>query len=308
MKIIFMGSPDFALPTLQALHKSDEHDVIAVYSQPPKPAGRGKKLRSCPVHTFADEYGIPAYTPASLKSSEVQAEFATNQADVAVVAAYGLLLPQAILDTPQHGCINVHPSALPRWRGAAPLQRTIMAGDTASAMCIMQMAAGLDTGDVLWRETVAIPETMNAGELHDRMANLGAHGILETLQHIQNGTLTATPQTEDGVTYAQKITKEEAQIEWSQSAKQIYDHIRGLSPFPGAFFTYRGEKIKVFDAKYTPSSPNEKAGILSDQNTFSITCANGIISPKTLQRAGKQRMAVSDFLNGFEWVVGERLG
>lgn len=304
MKIIFMGSPNFALPTLAALHDSAEHEVVAVYSQPPKPAGRGKKLRPCPVHTFAEEHAIPAFTPASLKTEDVQAEFAAHQADVAVVAAYGLLLPQAILDMPAHGCINVHPSALPRWRGAAPLQRTIMAGDTTSAMCIMQMEAGLDTGDVLWRKEVDVPEDMTAGELHDQMATLGATGILETISLIEKGSLAPKPQSEEGVTYAQKISKEEARIDWARPAKEIHDHIRGLSPFPGAWFEYRGERIKLLNADYAVT-PNTKSGPLSAHEGFSIHCTDGYIIPKTLQRAGKKAMDVKEFLNGFEWDAGE---
>jgi methionyl-tRNA formyltransferase len=211
LRVIFMGTPQFAVPTLEAIMASS-HQLVGVYSQPPRPAGRGQKVTKSPIHLLAEQHSIPVFTPTSLKSSEAQAEFAALQADVAVVAAYGLLLPQAILDAPKHGCINIHPSALPRWRGAAPIQRTIMAGDTTTDCCIMQMDAGLDTGAVLARETCVIPEHFTTGDLHDVMAKTGARMTVQVLSTLSS--LTPIPQSVDGVTYANNITIVDQYIDW----------------------------------------------------------------------------------------------
>lgn len=287
MRITFMGTPDFALPTLQALIDAADHEVVAVYSQPPRPSGRGMRETPSPIHQLAQKHSIPVFTPASLKSLEIQAQFASHASDLAVVAAYGLLLPQAILDAYPHGCLNIHPSDLPRWRGAAPIQRTIMAGDTMSAMCIMQMNAGLDTGDVLLRQPVRVNDGMNAGEFHDKMATLGAECLLKTLE--LHGRLEAVVQSEDGITYAHKISKDEAMIDWSQSSVQILNHIRGLNPYPAAQCIVAGEIIKVFAAE-----------IASGAAPLTFTCGDGqYIRITQLQRAGKKRMGVDDALRGW---------
>ncbi|MFZ4125622.1 MAG: methionyl-tRNA formyltransferase [Rickettsiales bacterium] len=293
-RVVFMGTPQFAVPTLQSLIAS-EHQVIAVYSQPPRPAGRGQKVTKSPIHLLAEQYSIPVFTPTSLKSPEAQAEFAAVGADVAVVAAYGLLLPQAILDAPKHGCINIHPSALPRWRGAAPIQRTIMAGDTTTDCCIMQMEAGLDTGPVLAREAFAIPEHFNAGDLHDAMAQMGARMTLEVLNALQS--LTPTPQSEDSVTYAQKITKEDQKIDWSQSAQNILNQIRGLCPSPAATTIIHDEVIKLFSAKVEPYSGTTKpTGTVLD-DALLVQCGAGTaLRILELQRPNKARMQASDAL------------
>ena len=231
MKVIFMGTPEFSVPVLEALHRA--HDVVCVYCQPPRPAGRGKQERPTPVHAKALELGLPVRHPARLKDPADQAEFAALKADVAVVVAYGLILPQPVLDAPKHGCLNIHASLLPRWRGAAPIHRAIMAGDAQTGICIMQMEAGLDTGPVLLREALAIGPTETTAELHDRLSALGARLIIEALDRLPR--LTPVPQPEQGVTYAAKIDKAEARVDWSRPAPEIARQINGLSPFPGAW-------------------------------------------------------------------------
>lgn len=293
MKVIFMGTPDFAVPTLAALIAS-EHDVIAVYSQPPRPAGRGHKEQPSPVHQLAASHGIPVYHPVSLKGEAEQQAFAALSADVAVVAAYGLLLPPPILSGTRLGCINVHPSDLPRWRGAAPLQRTIMAGDATSAMCIMQMDVGLDTGDVLLRQSAAIPDNWNAGDLHDHMAQLGAAMILDTLA--QHDSLTPAPQSADGVTYAHKITKEQLRINWSLPAREVLNHIRGLAPYPAATAMLGDELLKITQA--TLAEDSGAAGTALD-DALLIACGDGALRITELQRAGKKRMSADEVLRGF---------
>lgn len=296
-----MGTPAFALPTFKALNES-AHEVVAVYSQPPRPAGRGQKLTPSPVHAYADEQGIQVFTPTSLKSEEEQKTFADHKADIAVVIAYGLLLPKSILEAYPMGCINVHPSDLPRWRGAAPLQRTIMAGDKETAICIMQMDEGLDTGDVLLREEIDLYDEPNAGTLHDRFADQAGPMVLQTLDGLENGSITPQKQSDEGITYAKKITKEECRINWNKPAEEIYHLIRGLSPAPGAYFLCNGEKIKVFDSelmcKTDKEFTNRKPGeILS--GTLDIKCGSGVICLHELQRPGKKRMRSNEFLQGF---------
>ncbi len=309
MRIIFMGSPDFAVPTLEALVASD-HEVIAAYAQAPKPAGRGHKLRPCPVHAYAEEHNIPVFTPASLKGEEEQTQFASLNAEVAVVAAYGMLLPKAILEAPTHGCINVHPSDLPRWRGAAPLQRALMAGDTQTAMCIMQMDEGLDTGDILWRKEVKIEEWYDAGLLHHHMAEHGAEGILETLTLIESGNHIPQKQSEHGVTYAKKIDKAEAKIDWNRSSREIFNHIRALSPYPGAYFTYKDEKIKVLQAVYIEEDFDEHSqvipGEIGKRFLLDVRCGDGkLLALARLQRQGKKPMEAKEFMNGFSFNEGD---
>lgn len=299
-----MGTPDFAVPTLRYLIESGQQ-VVAVYSQPPRPAGRGHKLQPSPVQLLAEQHGIPVYTPTSLKSPEVQAEFRAHQADASIVAAYGLLLPQAILDAYPMGCINVHPSKLPRWRGAAPLQRTIMAGDKTTAMCIMQMAAGLDTGDILWQKNMEIVEGTTAGELHDTMASLAGEAVVQTLQGLRAGTITPQPQSAEGVTYATKISKEEAKIDWTKPAEEVLAHIHGLSPYPTAYFEYLGEKIKVLKATLDFKQGGNSGEVLD--NNLTIACGSGTIHPTLIQRAGKKPMSTEEMLRGFAIPQGTRL-
>ncbi len=287
MRIIFMGSPDFAVPALKALIDSPEHDVIAVYSQPPRPAGRGQKEQPTAIHRYASEHGIEVRTPITLKEPATQAEFAALNADVAVVAAYGLLLPMPILTGCRLGCINIHPSLLPRWRGAAPIQRTIMAGDKETGIAIMQMDKGLDTGAVLALERLAVPAGSTSATLHDILAVKGAGLLLDTLSKLE--TITPIPQSEEGVTYAQKITKEEAAINWNQPAESIDNLIRGLTPWPTAYFTWQGENIKVFEAVIVPHTGTESPGTVLDQQ-LTIACTHNALRPTLIQRPGKKPM------------------
>ena len=292
LRLIFMGSPDFAVPCLQMLIDSP-HEVVAAYCQPPRPAGRGHKLRPTPVQQLAEKYEIPVHYPKSLKSLEEQEIFAQYQADAAIVAAYGLILPQAILDAPKRGCINVHPSKLPRWRGAAPLQRTIMAGDSEISLCIMQMEAGLDTGPILREEPYPITDGTTAGELHDVMAQKAGPAILKVLTEQPK----AITQAETGVTYAEKISKAEARINWAKPATTVRQHILGLSPFPAAYFELNGEKIKVLDCNLSTELSTSPGEALDDQLT--IACGEGSIQLTRLQRAGKKAMNAQDLLRGF---------
>jgi methionyl-tRNA formyltransferase len=299
MKVVFMGTPQFALPTLKALAESS-HEIVAVYTQPPRPAGRGQKDTPSPVHQYALENNIPVYTPTSLKTPEAQAEFAAHKADVTVVVAYGLLLPKPILEAYPRGCINVHPSKLPRWRGAAPIQRTIMAGDKETSICIMQMDAGLDTGDILYEETEFVPDFADSGELHDMLAEQAGPMILLTLDALQKGSITPRKQSSEGVTYAKKITKEECRIDWNQPAEHIKNQIRGLSPSPGAYFMYKGEKIKVFTASASSMRHfSDVAPGTTIDNHLVVACGKGILSMQELQRAGKSPLMSQEFLKGF---------
>jgi methionyl-tRNA formyltransferase len=288
MRVIFMGTPDFAVPALQALVDSAEHEVIAAYSQPPRPAGRGLKETPSPVQLLAEKHSIPVFTPTSLKTPEAQEQFRAHAADVAVVVAYGLLLPQAILEAPKHGCINIHPSALPRWRGAAPLQRTIMAGDPFTEICIMQMDKGLDTGPVIARHAHMIAPDTTAGALHDTLSEEAPPLLLQVLHQLERGTAQATAQPEDGITYADKISKAEALLDLSQPAQSVYQKILGLSPTPGAYIEHEGERIKILGAS------------LTKKNDFPLHCADGMVYPTMLQRAGKKRMGIEEFLAGFK--------
>lgn len=302
-----MGTPAFAVPTLQALLDS-HHEVVAVYSQPPRPAGRGKKEQPSPIHLLAEKHAIPVLTPTSLKGAEVQAEFAAHGADAAIVVAYGLLLPEAILKACPMGCINVHPSALPRWRGAAPLACTLLAGDLETDICIMQMDKGLDTGDVLLRKTYALHENFTTGELHDWMSTEAAPLVLETLTGLQTGSITPEPQSDEGVCYAPKIDKEDRPIDWTLPADMVHNHIRGLSPYPSATFEFGGETIKVLRSENAHTVSFAKAGtVMNDQ--LSVACGDGgVVRLKTLQRAGKSAMSVDEFLRGFAIPKGSTLG
>ena len=332
MKIIFMGTPDFAAPTLDALVGAG-HDIVAVYSQPPRPAGRGKKLMPSPVHARADALGLEVRTPETLRDKQVQAAFAALDADVAVVAAYGLILPQAVLDAPRLGCLNVHGSILPRWRGAAPVQRAILAGDSDTGVTIMEMEKGLDTGAMRLVERTPVDDK-TAGELTDELAHMGAAMMVRVLADPDAFPPVVQPQ--DGVTYAHKIDKAESRIDWTQEAVQVERQIRAFNPFPGAFFEYQGERFRVHSAEvvgdFLPSrhprenggpSPepsvsttglemdsrfrgNDEVGIVLDTQ-LTIACASGAIRPTLIQRAGKSAMTVAELLRGFTIPEGAKL-
>ena len=298
-----MGTSEFAVPALRALVDAG-HDIAAVYSQPPRPAGRGRKLRRSPVHEFAEEAGLPVRTPASLKAEDVQAEFAALGLDAAVVASYGLILPQVILDAPRLGCINIHGSLLPRWRGAAPIERAIMAGDNETGISVMQMDAGLDTGDVLLESAMAISGSDTAGSLRARLAALGAEMVVDAMEKLETGALAPKPQTEAGATYARKIDKTEARIDWSRPASEVERLVRAMNPAPGAWFELDGQRIKILSGETVDQSgaPGE---ILDDALT--IGCGERAYRPIMVQRAGKGAMAVSDMLRGTTIPAGTRL-
>ena len=294
-----MGTPHFAVPALQALIDSP-HDVVAVYSQPPRPAGRGMAITPSPIHQLAAAHGIPVYTPVSLKQPEPQAEFANHRADIAVVAAYGLLLPQAILDAPRLGCINIHPSDLPRWRGAAPIQRTLMSGDIQTACCIIQLELGLDTGPIHLREPFIIPPTMDAGGLHDAMATMGARQVLQVLDQLSAPDAPAPrPQAATGITYAEKISKADRMLDWSRPAEALMHHIRGLSPVPAATTELNGETIKLFAAEVEAGDPTKEPGIALDNQLLINAGAGTALRLTALQRPGKSRQTAPQFLQGF---------
>jgi methionyl-tRNA formyltransferase len=302
MRIIFMGTPDFSVPVLNALVEAG-HEIAAVYCQPPRPAGRGKKDRPTPVHARAEALGLEVRHPTSLRNEEAQHDFAALNAEIAVVVAYGLILPQAVLDAPKQGCLNIHASLLPRWRGAAPIHRAIMAGDAETGICIMQMEAGLDTGPVLMRKATAIGATETTGELHDRLSAMGAELIVQSLQQIDS--LTPEAQPEDGVTYAQKIDKAEAQIDWTRPAGDVDRQIRGLSPFPGAWTMIGTERVKLLGSCL--SDQRGTAGTALD-NAFTIACGSGAVTITRAQRAGKGAQDTETFLRGMAVSMGTRLG
>ena len=292
MRIIFMGSPDFAVPTLQSLVDA-AHEVVCVYTQPPRPGGRrGKELTKTPVHQLGERLGIEVRHPTSLKSAEEQEKFAALAADVAVVAAYGLILPQAVLDAPRHGCLNVHASILPHWRGAAPIHRSIMAGDEVTGVTIMQMEAGLDTGPML--ATVRTPvEDKTTGELTEELAELGAQLMVGTLIDLE--ALQPVEQDDDAATYAKKIDKAEARIDFTQTAAEVVRQVQGLSPFPGAWFDLEGARVKLLRAEVAEGSG--KPGEVLDER-LAIACSDGALRPLELQKAGKPRMDLETFLRG----------
>lgn len=299
MRIIFMGSPMFAVPTLDALVAAG-HDVIAAYTQPPRPAGRGKAERPTAVELRARALMIEVRSPRSLKDEAEQAAFAALEADVAVVAAYGLILPQAILDAPAHGCLNVHGSLLPRWRGAAPVQRAIMAGDPTTGVTIMAMEAGLDTGPMLLKHEVII-DHKNAQQVTDELAELGARMMIDVLA---SGQFVGEPQPDAGVTYAAKISKAEARIDWGRPAIEVVRQVQGLAPFPGAWFDIAGERVKLLAAEAVDA--NGAAGEVLDEH-LTIACGTGAVRATLLQRAGKSAMHADDLLRGFAVPVGTRL-
>ncbi len=293
MKAVFMGTPDFALEALKALYSA--HDVVCVYTRAPKPAGRGHKLTPSPVQTYAEERGIPVRTPSTLKTPEELEAFKALNADVAIVAAYGMILPAAYLTAFPRGCLNIHGSILPRWRGAAPIQRAIMAGDEETGVTLMQMDAGMDTGDMLLVKKIAITPKTTAETLYEDMAKLGGEALLEGLRKLEEGTLLPRKQPEEGVTYAPKIDKGEAKIDWNLSAREIDCCRRGLSPYPGAWFMLDGERIAVIDAEPVKSEISAPVGTVVGDT---VVCKEGGLKLLTLQRQGKKPLPVADFLRG----------
>jgi methionyl-tRNA formyltransferase len=300
MRIIYMGTPDFAVPALTALAKAG-HEIVAAYSQPPRPAGRGKALRPSPVHSQAEQMGIEVRTPLSLKDAEVQAAFAALKPDIAVVAAYGLILPLPILNAPRFGCLNIHASLLPRWRGAAPIQRAILSGDNVSGVTIMDMEAGLDTGPMRAKHVTPI-EDKTAGALTEELALAGAELMVEVLDDL--AAHPPVPQPEEGVTYASKIDKAESRIDFSRDAHQIERQVRAFNPFPGAFFEYRGERFRILAAHV--EEHDGTPGELLD-NSLLIGCGHGAIRPTLIQRAGKGAMSPGELLRGYDMPAGSRV-
>ncbi|MFC7291235.1 methionyl-tRNA formyltransferase [Hirschia litorea] len=298
LKLVFMGSPDFSVPCLKAIVEAG-HEVVCVYSQPPRRAGRGKEERKTPVHAAAEALGIEVRTPKSLKSEEELKAFADLNADLAVVVAYGLILPQAVLDAPRLGCINAHASLLPRWRGAAPIQRAIMAGDDVTGVQIMQMEAGLDTGPVMASVEVEVTPCTTAGSLHDALCMAGASLLVDAISQLESGVGVFVPQSTEGIEYAHKLTNEETRIDWSLSANEVRQHIHGLSPFPGAWFEMETPKgpVRVKVLEVADSSGTGNAGEVLDDSLL-IACGENAVRLKRLQRAGKSAMSGEDFLRG----------
>ncbi len=299
LRVIFMGTPGFSVPVVEAIHAAG-HQVVAVYSQPPRPAGRrGLELVNSAVHQKAEELGLPVRTPKSLKAADEHAMFSSFDADVAVVIAYGLLLPKPILNAPRHGCFNGHASLLPRWRGAAPIQRAIMAGDEKTGMMIMKMDEGLDTGDIALVSEIPIGPEITAGELHDELSGLAAGMMVEALEKLQAGTLKLAPQSDKGVVYAKKITKSETRIDWSKPATEIHNLVRGLSPFPGAWCEIiiggNLQRVKILASRICDGKGNP-GEVLDDQLT--IACGSESISPVRLQKAGSKAMDLASFIVG----------
>jgi methionyl-tRNA formyltransferase len=304
LRLVFMGTPDFAVPTLLELAGSGRK-IAAVYTRAAKPGGRrGLELVPSPVEREARKLGIPVLTPASLKGADEQAAFAAHQADAAVVVAYGLILPKPILNAPQHGCFNLHASLLPRWRGAAPINRAVMAGDPETGITVMKMDEGLDTGAMALVERMPIGAAMTAGELHDAMARLGADLMARAISALERGTLQFTPQPEDGVTYAAKIDKVETRIDWGKPWNNVHDHIRGLSPFPGAWCELGGDRVKVLRSAKGEGSA-APGTVLDDRLT--IACLSGAVRIVELQKAGGRPMRAEDFLRGTRIVAGAAL-
>ncbi|MEJ8570893.1 methionyl-tRNA formyltransferase [Microbaculum marinum] len=302
LRVVFMGTPDFSVPTLTEIVGAG-HEVAAVYSQPPRPAGRGMSERKSPVQVAAEQFGLPVLTPKSLKVEGEQALFAGHGADVAVVVAYGLILPKPVLDAPRDGCLNLHASLLPRWRGAAPIQRAIMEGDAETGVAVMRMEEGLDTGPVCMEERVAIGPETTAGELHDRLAVLGGGLMIRALAALSRGSLDCRPQPDAGMTYARKIEKAETRIDWSQPASRVHDHIRGLSPFPGAWFEMGGERIKVLRAQRMAGETGAAPGTLLDSEG-NVACGAGVVRLVDVQRTGRQQMSYAQFARGARLEAG----
>jgi len=303
MRLIFMGTPDFAVPTLIEL-AARGHKIAAVYTRAPKPAGRGMDLQRTPVEQEARRLALAVHTPRTLKDEEALAAFRAHDADAAVVVAYGLILPKSVLEAPQLGCFNIHASLLPRWRGAAPINRAIMTGDAESGVTIMKMDEGLDTGAMAMAERMPIGADITAGDLHDALSRQGADLMLRALAAAERGSLTLTPQPDNGVTYAEKISKNETRIDWSKSWKQVHDHIRGLSPFPGAWFEIAGVRVKAL--RSTKGEGSGVAGTVLDDK-LTIACGAAAVRLTQVQRAGKQPMSTDEFLRGTPVKPGVRV-
>ena len=303
MRLIFMGTPDFAVPTLVEL-AARGHDIAAVYTRAPKPGGRGLDLKPTPVEREARRLSLPVHTPKTLKDEEAQQDLRALDIDAAVVVAYGLMLPKAVLDAPRHGCFNVHASLLPRWRGAAPINRAIMSGDAESGVTIMKMDEGLDTGAMAMAERMPIGADITAGELHDALSRLGADLMPRVLAAVERESLQLTPQPSTGVTYAEKIANTETRIDWSKTWKQVHDHIRGLSPFPGAWFELGGVRIKAL--RSTKGVGSGAPGTALDDR-LTIACSDGAVRLTQVQRSGKQPMVAEEFLRGTPVKAGTRV-
>ncbi len=307
LRLAFMGTPDFAVPTLAAVLAAG-HDIAAVYTQPPRKAGRGQKQQPSPIHTFAEQKGIEVRTPKSLKATDEQKDFAALGLDVAVVVAYGLILPRAILDAPTHGCLNLHGSLLPRWRGAAPIQRAIMAGDVETGVMVMAMDEGLDTGSVALTARVPIGLGDTAGTMHDQLAVIGADLMVDALAKLEHGALTFTPQPEEGVTYASKTEKSEGRIDWTKTATEMDCHMRGLTPWPGTWFEIESDKdtirVKVLCA--VPVNGSGEPGTIIEA-PLTIACAEGALVIEEVQRAGRSACSAEAFVRGLDLPVGSRV-
>lgn len=303
LRIVFMGTPDFAVAPLEALIAAG-HDICAVYCQPAKPANRGHRLQPSPVEAAAHAHNIPVFTPKTLRTPDAQETFANLKADVGVVAAYGLILPKAILDALTHGCLNIHGSILPRWRGAAPIHRALLAGDDHTGITIMQMDEGLDTGAMLLWETTPIDDSTTTPQLHDTLAEMGARLLIKALEKLEAGTLTPIPQPEEGVTYAHKLTRSEGELDWRQNAHQLARQIRAFTPWPGAFFFWNGEMIKVLEAKALPLDEPYAPGTLISSKDFIVACAQGALHITRLQRPGRGPLEAKAFLNGVDLNTG----
>ena len=310
LRIIFAGTPDFAARHLDAL-LSSEHQIVGVFTQPDRPAGRGKKLMPSPVKVLAEEKGLPVFQPASLRQPENQQLVAELNADVMVVVAYGLILPKAVLDMPRLGCINVHGSLLPRWRGAAPIQRALWAGDAQTGVTIMQMDVGLDTGDMLYKLACPVTPEDTSATLYDKLAGLGPQGLIETLQQLAQGSAQPQVQDEELVTYAEKLSKDEARMDWSLSAEQLERCIRAFNPWPMSWFMVDEQPVKVWKASVLPSSTQAEPGTIveASKSGIQVATAEGILNLESLQPAGKKAMSAQDLLNSRrEWFVpGNRL-
>jgi methionyl-tRNA formyltransferase len=307
LRLVFMGTPDFAVPTLLEI-VGRGHNVAAVYTRAARPAGRGMELTPSPVEREARRFVLPVLTPATLRTPDAEAAFRAHRADAAVVVAYGLILPRSILDAVPLGCFNLHASLLPRWRGAAPINRAIMAGDAETGVMVMKMEEGLDTGPVAMAERVAIGSDDTAGDLHDTLARLGADLMVRALGALERGTLALTPQPMDGVTYAAKIDKAETRVDWTRPWRTVHDHIRGLSPFPGAWceVAVDGKPVRVKLLRTTHGEGSGTPGMLLDGN-FTVACGEGSVRVLELQRAGRQAMKAEEFLRGIPLAPGKRL-
>jgi methionyl-tRNA formyltransferase len=307
LRVVFMGTPDFAVPTLTEI-VGHGHEVVACYTRAPAQAGRGLELKPSAVHRAAERFGVPVLTPKTLRTSDAGEIFAAHQADVAVVVAYGMILPQSILDLPELGCLNLHASLLPRWRGAAPIQRAVMAGDTESGVCVMKMEAGLDTGPVGMVEKLSLGPEMTAGELHDTLSTLGADLMTRALAALGRGALRFTPQPEEGVTYAAKLTNAEGRLNWARPARLLHDLARGLSPFPGAFAEIdlgKGpERLRVLRTALAGGAA-EPGTLLDGEGT--VACAEGAVKLLQVQRAGGKPMSGAEFLRGTKLTAGSKI-